>query len=126
MNHIRHPLWNQGTQNLLKVIGYFAGRTEFDGGKYMDSQGYNAWDDEFIVKHSAELNDSGFIILPNLTYCEKLKNIDIYSHCIGFGLKTSAQVWFGAVQETFTRASCLSKEDGRAYGALLSPRICPA
>lgn len=57
--------------------------------KFVDDEKRNALSDAFILKHSAELKESGFTILPRMAVCEGVFYLKIYYVDNGSGINRS-------------------------------------
>lgn len=89
-NLFRDTVWLQATYNVLKELGDLTGRTKDGTWTYVNSAECNAWGDASLPKGSAEQAGSGFSMPPNMTLCEELQFLDIWSDRVGFALEESA------------------------------------
>lgn len=90
----------------------------------MKNQEYNAWGDAFVMKHSAKLMGSGFIIVFNEELCEELRYLDTYSLRDRYGLKRSAERWFEVIQKTIqVKGPFQSDDDTDLWNPLVNINI---
>lgn len=89
--------------NILKERGVVRGQSSLEAWKYVNGDKEKARVVAFHMEHSADLNESGFTILPRMAICKEVAHLELYYVDRGSELKRIFRGGFRSISEKFPR-----------------------
>lgn len=107
---MRKHIWILASFNIPKERGNLKGQSSVEPWKFLNGNKHKVLGDDFFMKHSVELAESGSEILPRIELCEKVPHHKMCYVDERSGLERSVVGWFRSTLEMFSREQVVSKE----------------